>query len=153
MLSRSVAAVAVPVAPHDPPPVITLHAANTITDVWDFEGTVTDNGDPVAGLKVCFGGVLAKYHLTATVEENGTYDVTRELRNLVTGTGTAQTRDAAGKASNVAMAFIDSEYLGRRRCPAGFLIPAEPADLAPRSPRSPARRATRATAERPPTPR
>ena len=71
----------------------------------NFDGTVTDNGSPVAGLTVQFGGVLAKYHLTATVQQNGTYEVTEILPNLAAGTGTAQTHNAAGKASNVAMDF------------------------------------------------
>ena len=98
----------------DPPPVITLGAANTISDIWDLEGTVTDNGKPVAGLKVKFGGVLSKYHLTATVEENGTYSVTEELRNITRGTATAQTRAQDGKASNVAMTYIVNNHLSRR---------------------------------------
>ena len=94
------------VAGADPPPVITFVAANTISDVWDFEGTVTDNGKPVAGLKVEFGGVLSKYGLTGTVEADGTYSVTDELRNIARGTATAQTHAQNGKASNVAMDYI-----------------------------------------------
>ena len=88
-------------------PFITLCVANTITDYWDFEGTVTDKGHSVAGLTVQFGGVLKKYGLTATVEANGSYSITEELRNLTTGTATAQTHDAAGKSSNVAMDFVN----------------------------------------------
>ena len=94
------------VAGADPPPVITFVAANTISDVWDLEGTVTDNGKPVAGLKVEFGGVLSKYGLTGTVEADGTYSVTDELRNIARGTATAQTHAQNGKASNVAMDYI-----------------------------------------------
>ena len=62
----------------------------------------------MAGLKVNFGGVLAKYNLTATVEADGTYSITEELRGLTTGTATAQTRDAKGTPSNVAMDFVES---------------------------------------------
>ena len=108
MLSVSDMPNALPPPPADPPPVVTFHAANTITDLWDFDGTVTDHGHPVSGLKVQFGGVLAKYHLTATVETSGRYEISEQLRDLMAGTATAQTRDAAGKASNVAMTFIDS---------------------------------------------
>ena len=96
----------VPVAPPTASLVITLHAANAVTDVWSFEGTVTGTGISVAGLTVDFGGVLASYHLTATVQGNGTYDCSELLRNLAAGTATAQTHDAAGHASNVAMTCI-----------------------------------------------
>ena len=92
--------------------MITLGDINGISDVWTFEGTVTDNGNSVAGLKVNFGGVLARYHLTATVEANGTYDCTEELRNIRAGSATAQTHNAAGMASNVAMTFVDPRNVG-----------------------------------------
>ena len=95
-----------------PPPVITLQAANTISDVWDFEGTVTDNGNPVAGLTVRFGGVLANCGLTATVQANGTYSTTQIMPDLATGTATAQTQDVAGQASNVAMTYVEGRDAG-----------------------------------------
>ena len=95
------------IATPDAPPVITLHDANPVLNVWDFEGTVTDKGHPVAGATVQFGGVLAKYHLTATVQTNGTYDVTEVLPDVSAGSATAQTC-VAGKASNVAMTFVDA---------------------------------------------
>ena len=96
----------------DPPPVITFGALNTVSDVWDLEGTVTDNGKPVAGLNVTFGGVLSEYHLTATVQKNGTYSVSEMLLDITRGTGTAQTHGADGKASNVAMTYIVNEHVG-----------------------------------------
>ena len=111
LLGGSGFADALSVTAANPPPVITLEAINTVIDVWDLEGTVTDNGKPVAGLKVDFGGVLANYHLTASVEDNGTYSVTKELRNLGRGTATAQTRAQDGKASNVAMTYIVNNHL------------------------------------------
>ena len=80
MLSISAVVNALPVPGGRSPPVITFVAANTISDIWDLEGTVTDNGKPVAGLKVDFGGVLSSFHVTATVEEMGRYSVTEELR-------------------------------------------------------------------------
>jgi autotransporter-associated beta strand protein len=92
------------------PPTITLLAANEIGDFWDFDGKVTGGSGSVAGLTVNFGGVLAKYGLSATTEANGTYYITEELRGLTTGTATAQTANAAGP-SNVAMDFIDNGNL------------------------------------------
>ena len=76
---------------------------------------VTDKGGSVAGLTVQFGGVLAKYNLTATVQANGTYSTTEVLGDLTGGTATAQTRDAAGTASNVAMTLIDSRNVAAER--------------------------------------
>ena len=86
---------------------ITLSAANTISNVWDLEGMVTDGTLPVAGLTVQFGGVLAKYGFTAIVEADGSYSVTEQLANVQSGTATAQTQDSAGHKSNVAMDLID----------------------------------------------
>ena len=105
----------------NPPPVITLQAIHEIADCWDFEGMVTDKSGAVTGLVVHFGGVLAKYHLTATVENNGTYSITEELHDLTGGTATAQTRDAAGMASNVAMTFVDSRNVAAQGTIAAFV--------------------------------
>ena len=64
MLSGSPVVGAPPIIAAAPPPAITLVAINAMSDLWEFEGTVTDNGKPVAGLKVQFGGVLSRYNLT-----------------------------------------------------------------------------------------
>ena len=106
MFSGSPVVGAPPIIAAAPPPAITLGAINAISDLWNLEGTVTDNGKPVAGLRVDFGGVLSRYHLTATVEANGTYSVIEELRNIARGTATAQTHAQDGTASNVAMTYI-----------------------------------------------
>jgi hypothetical protein len=89
-----------------PTPVITFMARHTIGDVWDLEGTVREKGVPVAGMTVTFGGVLAKYHLTAKVQANGTFRIAEVIPVVVTGAATAQTVATDGKHSNVAMALI-----------------------------------------------
>ncbi len=89
-----------------PGPVISLSASNAIGDIWDFSGTVTDHGEPVDGLTVEFGGVLESSHLTATVEENGSYSLTDEIVNIARGAATAQTQAEDGTPSNIAVAYI-----------------------------------------------
>ncbi len=89
-------------------PYITLNVVNEIADVWDFQGTVTDKSGPTAGLIVNFGGVLTKYGISATVNADGSYSTSDEIRSLTAGTATAQTVNAAGTPSNVAMDLIDS---------------------------------------------
>jgi hypothetical protein len=88
-------------------PVITLQAVNTVSDVWNLQGTVTEPGCSVAGLTVQFGGVLASNHLTATVQSKGTFSVCVQLPHVVTGVVTAQTQE-----SNVAMTFIENATAG-----------------------------------------
>jgi hypothetical protein len=94
---------------HDAAPVITLDVANTTNDYWRIQGTVTDKDDAVAGLSVQFGGVLAKYDLSATVGADGTYSLTQKLPDIVAGMATAQTHDTHGVNSNVATEYIISE--------------------------------------------
>jgi hypothetical protein len=92
-------------------PVITFMAKHEMNDIWDLEGTVTDQGASVAGMKVTFGGVLAKYGVTATVLANGSYCATEPLPNVATGTATAKTQ-VAGMASNTAMSFLLNDNPG-----------------------------------------
>ncbi len=75
-------------------------------DFWTLTGTISDYDDPVEGDTITFGGVLANYHLTATVDEEGVFDVTYELRGLESGTATAQTFDPHGVASNLAAYWV-----------------------------------------------
>ena len=75
---------------------------------WILKGTVTDGGDSVAGLKVHFGGILAKYDLTATVLANGTFSESKKIPKGcedLTGEVTALTH-AHGKASNLAEQYL-----------------------------------------------
>ena len=93
--------------PANAPPVISdFIAINELGDLWTFQGTVTDVNDPVQGMVVHFGGVLASFNVTATVEANGTFSLTREFSGLQSGTATAQTQDPHGALSNEAWYVI-----------------------------------------------
>jgi hypothetical protein len=98
----------------DTPPIISnFRASQPIGPFWIFSGKVTAGDNPVAGRIVTFGGVLAKYHITATVKANGTFSVTEYLPGLQCGTATAQTHDVRGVASNLAMCGIINPRLAR----------------------------------------
>ena len=88
------------------PVISNFSAANPGDDVWVFRGKVTDKNGPVKGMIVTFGGVLASYNLTATVQANGTFYLSVCLPGVVDGTGTAQTTDSKGIVSNLAMDLI-----------------------------------------------
>jgi len=75
-------------------------------DFWTFSGVVTDVDHNVAGMIVTFGGVLADYHVTATVQANGTFSLTDEFPGLQSGAATAQTTDPGGLQSNVAWDWV-----------------------------------------------
>jgi hypothetical protein len=95
------------VAPVNEPPVISgFTAILELGDLWTFEGTVTDVDDPVEGMVVNFGGVLASFNVTATVEADGTFSLTREFLGLQSGTASAQTQDPHGAYSNEACYVI-----------------------------------------------
>jgi hypothetical protein len=99
------AAFPLPIAPK--PPQISAFGIVDDYGVLMIKGTVTDGGTPVEGLKVAIGGVLAKYHLTATVLEDGTFSVGMKIPpGGVSGTATAQTHDHNGLPSNIAMDWI-----------------------------------------------
>lgn len=85
----------------DAPAISNFYIINEISDIWTLTGTVTDNDDDVEGMVVTFGGVLANYNLTATVDEDGVFLLTVELAGLQSGIGTAQTCDPHGVLSNV----------------------------------------------------
>lgn len=90
-------------------PVITqFGVSNPIKDTWIFTGKVADTSAPVAGMKVQFGGVLVPYHITATVQKNGTFEADEVLPFVKAGWANAQTQDSSGDKSNVARAYVDS---------------------------------------------
>lgn len=72
-------------------------------DFWTFSGTVTDVDDDVEGMIVVFGGVLAEFNVTATVEADGTFSLTDMFPGIQSGTATAQTEDPDGLTSELAM--------------------------------------------------
>lgn len=75
-----------------------------------LSGTVTDDAS-VAGLTVSFGGVLAQYGLTATVQADGTFSVTAQLFGIQSGTATALTHDVQGLASNTATINLEVPFV------------------------------------------
>ncbi len=83
-----------------------FYCANEYGDIWTISGTATDYDDSVVGNVVTFGGVLASYNLTATVNEDGMFSITVELLGLQEGTATAQTVDPHGVLSALAMDWV-----------------------------------------------
>ena len=91
-------------------PVITqFGVSNPMKDIWIFTGKVVDAAAPVAGMKVQFGGVLAPYRITATVEKDGTFEADEVLPFVKAGWANAQTQDSSGNKSNVAEGYVDSD--------------------------------------------
>ena len=84
------------------PAIIEFYCINDVADIWTLTGIVVDYDDPVEGFMVMFGGVLAGYNLSATVDADGVFTLTVELHGLQEGTGTAQTFDPHGVLSDVA---------------------------------------------------
>jgi hypothetical protein len=85
-----------------PPPVITSFSATmTGTNQWTLTGTVNDPSS--AGLQVQLAGV---YGAVATVGTDGTFSVTVQLAQGVTGDVTAQVTDWWGQQSNVVTQVI-----------------------------------------------
>jgi len=73
---------------------------------YTFSGRVTDADGPVEGLTITLGGVLADFNLTAIVQADGTFSITRELYDLEGGPATAQTQDGQGALSNLAECYV-----------------------------------------------
>jgi len=85
------------------PPVISgFSCIKGLGDYWTMSGTVADVDDDVEGMTVDFGGVLSGYSVSASVQSDGSFEVTEELVGLSTGTATAQTEDDDGADSNLA---------------------------------------------------
>jgi hypothetical protein len=91
------------------PPVITeFNCACLGSNTWQITGTVTDTSEPVEGMKVNLGGVLADYHLEATVESNGTFKVIKMMPFVQAGVATAQAEDKHGNKSNTEDGYVDA---------------------------------------------
>ena len=75
-------------------------------DNWSFYGTVTDPDDDLTSLSVAFGGVLAEYNLTASVDSGGSFSVTCQCVGLEWGVATAQAQDPHGALSNVGECWV-----------------------------------------------
>ena len=89
-------------AVNNAPVISDFGATQGMGDIWTFSGSVTDVDDPVEGMIVNLGGVLAGYSVTATVQADGTFSLTREFLGLQSGPATAQTQDPHGAYSNEA---------------------------------------------------
>jgi hypothetical protein len=77
-----------------------------IGDYWTISGNVTDINGPVQGMVIHFGGVLANYGYSATVNGDGTFSVTGMFINLQNGMATAHTVDWQNQQSNLAWYII-----------------------------------------------
>jgi hypothetical protein len=87
-----------------PPPVITSFTATLgLGNLWTFTGTVNDPSP--AGLYVQLGGVPGLSG-AATVLADGTFSVTVQLAQGVSGYATAQTTDWWGQQSNQATLWV-----------------------------------------------
>lgn len=94
-------------AENDQPPIISDFAAEQGPwDFWTFSGKVYDPDDDVEGMTVYFGGVLAEYDFTATVDADGNFSITKEIPDLEGGVATAQTYDWSLKPSNLAQCYV-----------------------------------------------
>ena len=87
-------------------PVISEFACICLFDGWYLlSGTVADADDPVDGDIVHFGGVLAAYNLTATVE-SGAFTLYTTLPGIGSGTAVAVVVDPHGVCSEEAYDII-----------------------------------------------
>jgi len=97
----------VTVTPVDDAPVIAdFHAIGAFAECWTFSGIVTDVDDDVEGVEIAFGGNLNGYDISATVEADGTFSVTEELYDLLSGIATTQTVIDNGVVSNLAEFWV-----------------------------------------------
>jgi hypothetical protein len=88
-------------------PVITdFYCIKEVGDYWTLTGIVSDADDPVQGDVITFGGVLADYHFSTTVREDGVFSFTVELYGFQSGMGWAATTDPHGVLSNLAGCWI-----------------------------------------------
>jgi hypothetical protein len=101
-----VMAAAVPASANEPPEIGDFYCITDIGDYWTLTGVVVDYDDSVAGDVVTFGGVLAGYNLTTTVDADGTFWLTVELPGLHGGIATAEAFDPHGAVSDEALDWI-----------------------------------------------
>jgi hypothetical protein len=88
------------------PYISNFYCINESGNSWTISGNVADSDDSVVGDVVTFGGVLANYHLTATVASDGSFVLTVELVGVQQGTATARTVDPHGVLSNLASDYL-----------------------------------------------
>jgi virginiamycin B lyase len=87
------------------PPVISNFTGGTnIAQIWTFTGTVTAPNAP--GLVVTFSGIPAVTGKTATVQANGTFELSVFIPAGQDGTVAVQTTDAWGQLSNESLWIV-----------------------------------------------
>lgn len=92
--------------PNTAPIIDSFTAVGGVDDTWTLSGHVTD--EHPLGLVVTFGGVLASYGITATVQSDGTFSTTQQFVGLQDGFASAVTVDLAGLSSNLATTYMDA---------------------------------------------
>lgn len=86
----------------DDAPVLSGFDVRFGQSAWCITGSVSDVDDDVTGWTVSFGGILAGYGLSATVNSDGSFELIDELPGLASGRATAWTFDSTSVQSNVA---------------------------------------------------
>lgn len=84
------------------PRITSFICVNTYSTEWLILGSVSDPDDDLVGRTLTFGGVLEPFNITAVVQADGSFTVTRFLDGLQEGMGTATITDqhgASGSAS------------------------------------------------------
>jgi hypothetical protein len=89
------------------PPVISNFTASETPNTWIFAGHVTDPDESTTGFTVTFGGLPSVTGKTTTVNAGGNFTLAAVLGANENGTVTAQTVDAGGLKSNLAMAMVN----------------------------------------------
>ncbi len=91
------------------PPVVTnFMGENLYDEVWRLYGSVSDPDDDLTGRIVVFGGVLAPFNLTATIQANGSFSIIRNLAGLQDGDGTVTVTDPYGASDTDSYYFCYS---------------------------------------------
>jgi len=91
---------------NEPPEITNFTGYRGDEDSWTFSGNVSDYDSQLQGMIVQFGGVLASYGYTATVQSDGTFSLSVSFPGLQEGYATAQTHDEMGAPSNIASCYV-----------------------------------------------
>jgi hypothetical protein len=90
---------------YDAAPSISNFQASQAGNLWTFTGQVTDD-EPMTGAVVTLGGLPSIQGLTTTVNSNGWFSITVQLKKGESGTATAVTTDCWGMQSNIAWTLV-----------------------------------------------
>ena len=84
----------------DAPEITGFSASYGYGDYWTLSGTVADIDDSLDTINVVFGGVLAGYNASVSVQADGSFLLHAEFPGLQSGTATAQAWDGSSHASD-----------------------------------------------------